>query len=108
MVNEKIILNTVKVINSVKFMFARMAEHMAKVNLPKAIYYPPIESDINGINTWLLEICHFMLDNYQKQIRENLVNVRQPTGIELLRLVRKGTSYPLRYETVQEFVFKDF
>ena len=69
LVNEKVILNNVKMINSVKFMFARMAEHAAKVRESQKIKYHAIESDINGVNTWLLEICHFMLDNYQKQVR---------------------------------------
>ena len=36
------------------------------------------------------------------------MNVRQPAGVELLELARKGMSHPLRYETIQEFVFKDF
>ena len=68
----------------------------------------PIEADISAINGWLLEICHFMLDNYQLQIKDNLIHVKQPPGIELLELAKKGLSYPLRYETIPEYIFKDF
>ena len=62
--------------------------------------FPPIESDINAINTWLLEISHFILDNYQTVIRDNLVVIKQPASIELLGHVHKNIPYLNPYETI--------
>lgn len=57
------------------------------------IKYPPIQADFNAVNTWLLEISHFILDNYQNVIRDNLIIVKQPPKEELLSLARKNLSY---------------
>ena len=63
---------------------------------------------MNALNTWLLEISHFVLDNYQKMVRDNLVEVRQPPAHELLAMARKGHDLIPVYETIQEYAFKDF
>ena len=72
------------------------------------INFPVIETDINAINTWLLEISHFILDNFQTVVRENLVNIKQPPALELLAHAHKDIPYFYPYETIPEYVYKDF
>lgn len=56
LVNEKYVLSNIKLINSLKFMFAKMGDERKQQQLKAkaAIKFQPIESDINAINTWLL------------------------------------------------------
>ena len=82
-------MTNIKTINSVKFVCARAGEQKKRQKAIKA-YLHPIESDINAVNTWLLEISHFVLDNYQQLIRDNLVEAKQPPAIEVLAMARKG------------------
>jgi hypothetical protein len=56
----------------------------------------------------LLEISHFILDNYQTVIRDNLVVIKQPANNELLGHAHKNLPYLNPYETIPEYVFKDF
>lgn len=87
LVNEKIVLNNIKMINSIKFMFAKLGDERKNQKINKAIANArciPIETDINAINTWLLEISHFILDHYQQVVKDNLINIKQPPSLELL------------------------
>jgi hypothetical protein len=42
LVNEKVVLNNIKVINSLKFMFAKMGEERKQKKARSMIKYPPI------------------------------------------------------------------
>lgn len=81
-------------------MFAKMGEMKKQQKAKAAIKFPLIQSDINAINTWLLEISHFILDNYQTVIRDNLTIIKQPPGLELLGHAHKNIPYLNPYETV--------
>jgi hypothetical protein len=48
------------------------------------------------------------LDNYQAVIRDNLIFIKQPPSLDLLTLAHKNISHFNHYETVPEYVFKDF
>lgn len=65
-------MTNIKTINSIKFVCARAGEEKKRQKIAKSYLYP-IETDINAVNTWLLEVSHFVLDNYQQLIRDNLV-----------------------------------
>ena len=56
----------IKLISSLKFAFAKAREERRRKAVSKV---PKIHADINAINSWLLEISHFMLDSYLQVIR---------------------------------------
>jgi hypothetical protein len=74
---EKILMTNIKFINSIKFSFAKAAEESKKSRAPLP-QLPFISADINAVNSWLLEISHFVLDGYHQVLRENMFNVKQP------------------------------
>ena len=82
-------MTNIKTINSIKFVCVRAGEELKRKRAAK-VKPIPIDSDINGVNTWLLEVSHFILDNYQKAVRDSIVDVKQPSGLDLLGMARKG------------------
>lgn len=60
-------MTNIKIISSLKFVFAKAAAEKKKKKTIKS-KLPSIHVDINNINAWLLEVSHFMLDNYEKVI----------------------------------------
>lgn len=88
LVIEKILMTNIKMINSIKFIFAKAGEEKKKRKAEGEL--PIIDTDINAVNTWLLEISHFVLDSYQQVLRDNLLRVKQPPITEVLAMARRG------------------
>jgi hypothetical protein len=65
-----------------KFILAKLSEHIKinKLRVQASTDCPRMETDISAINSWLLEISHFMLDKYKAVLLDNLVDVKQPPG----------------------------
>jgi hypothetical protein len=108
LVIEKILMNNIKFVNSLKFAFAKASFELKRSKTAARPKSPWIQFDINVVNDWLLEISHFMLDTYQQLIGDNLAQVRQPPLSEVLNMARKEIHFLPLYETVPEFIFKDF
>ena len=66
MILESMVMINIKIISSLKFAFAKVREDRNKKIIARA---PSIHPDINSINSWLLEISHFMLDSYAQVVR---------------------------------------
>lgn len=72
-------MTNIKFINSIKFVFAKAGDLKKQtktaVSVPKL---PFIQTGIDAINTWLLEMSHFVLDGYFHIFRDKLKKVKQP------------------------------
>lgn len=76
LVIEKTIMANIKMISSLKFLFARAAEERKRVKAGCCL--PSLDTSMGAVNSWLLEVSHFVLDSYQQVLRDNLFLVRQP------------------------------
>ena len=65
-------MTNIKFINSIKFTFAKAGEAKKKGKAIAIPQLPSIHTDIGAINTWLLEISHFVLDGYFQVFKDHL------------------------------------
>ena len=60
------------------------------------------------MNGWLLEISHFVLDNYGAEFLLRLTKVEQPPRLELWRHCVARRPFTEEYQTIPHQVFKQF
>ena len=57
--------------------------------------YFPINPTIDYINNWLLEISHFILDNYGPDLTHKLIKINQPNPYDLYKYSKQSQPYPV-------------
>ncbi len=70
--------------------------------------FHPILPTIDIVNNWLLEVSHFILDNFGAEFMRKLINVEQPESHELWKHCIKREPFVKEYASISQKIFKQF